>query len=193
MLIFRSVYFTDVVSFKTIPVPLNFVFTWVFAIYGLGTIKGEKENCRELFQIYLKIDHECDRRFQSFKTIRTAQKMKFSIKDFFRKYDQIRTILGKPSFFVQCYLCDGAGFNHLFEITWWKHNLMVLKVEMTFISWLMENKAYFNFLTSLDFFLPFKNHLLLNMLFFDCTNFGFSDSVDLFTYYACIVFSNKEF
>ena len=96
--------------------------------------------------------------------------------------------------FVHCYLCDGAGFNHLFEITlWWKDNLMVLKVEMTFISWLMENEAYLNFLISLDFFLPFKNHLLLDMLFFDCTNFGFSDSVDLFTYYACIVFSNKEF
>ena len=70
----------------------------MFAIYGLGTIKGEKENCRKLFQIYLKIDHECDRRFQSFKTIHTAQQMKFSIKDFFRKYDQIRSILGKRHF-----------------------------------------------------------------------------------------------
>ena len=70
----------------------------MFAIYGLGTIKGEKENCRKLFQIYLKIDRECDKRFQSFKTIHTAQKMKFSIKDFFRKYDQIRSIHGKVYF-----------------------------------------------------------------------------------------------
>ena len=31
----------------------------------------------------------------------TAQKMKFSIKDFFRKCDQIRRNLGKTSFFVQ--------------------------------------------------------------------------------------------